>query len=299
MLNGLQSCVLGLVAEVYFTFAATVCNWNSAPIAASHLSVFSVGIWLLLWSYYKACVLDPGFTNLEIPHDGDDPEAALNPKSSFSSPNRFCDKCDPPRVKPPRAHHCRQCKRCVEKMDHHCPWLNNCVGRDNYKAFLLFVAYVMVCCVYAASILVSRFVAIILHPIDKPMELATWHILMIGITMLILLPLTASMAVLGSWHAYLLAKNMTTIEYFAEERTRMSGVVRSDAWRWPYDVGLLGNIQSVFGARWLDWLRPDCSAEVITYRWAEDDVEDQQELGVGWQAGSTEAGGMTDSSSDA
>eukprot|EP00276_Gloeochaete_wittrockiana_P017516 CAMPEP_0184358038 /NCGR_PEP_ID=MMETSP1089-20130417/112356_1 /TAXON_ID=38269 ORGANISM="Gloeochaete wittrockiana, Strain SAG46.84" /NCGR_SAMPLE_ID=MMETSP1089 /ASSEMBLY_ACC=CAM_ASM_000445 /LENGTH=165 /DNA_ID=CAMNT_0026696167 /DNA_START=621 /DNA_END=1115 /DNA_ORIENTATION=+ len=117
--------------------------------------------------------------------------------------------------------------------------------------------------------------------------------------MLILLPLTASMAVLGSWHAYLLAKNMTTIEYFAEERTRMSGVVRSDAWRWPYDVGLLGNIQSVFGARWLDWLRPDCSAEVITYRWAEDDVEDQQELGVGWQAGSTEAGGMTDSSSDA
>lgn len=33
---------------------------------------------------------------------------------------RFCSKCG--RHKPPRAHHCRLCKRCVLRMDHHCPW---------------------------------------------------------------------------------------------------------------------------------------------------------------------------------
>ena len=38
---------------------------------------------------------------------------------------RFCQKCD--RHKPPRAHHCRVCKHCVLRMDHHCPWINNCV----------------------------------------------------------------------------------------------------------------------------------------------------------------------------
>lgn len=40
-------------------------------------------------------------------------------------------------------------------MDHHCPWVNNCVGLYTQKPFILFLIYSLIALTYAFSLTIS------------------------------------------------------------------------------------------------------------------------------------------------
>ncbi|KAG8382171.1 hypothetical protein BUALT_Bualt05G0049000 [Buddleja alternifolia] len=73
----------------------------------------------------------------------------------------FCDYCSKP--KPPKAHHCRSCRMCVLDMDHHCPFIGNCVGAGNHRHFIIFLISTLISIIYVA-IMTSYAAALYIWP---------------------------------------------------------------------------------------------------------------------------------------
>ena len=42
-------------------------------------------------------------------------------------------------IRTSRSRHCSVCGHCVERFDHHCPWLNNCIGVKNHNYFYIYI----------------------------------------------------------------------------------------------------------------------------------------------------------------
>ena len=90
----------------------------------------------------------------------------LDTATSFPSLDRtFCAKCNIWR--PARCHHCSVCDRCVLQFDHHCGWLNNCVGYNNYRHFLLTLIFLTAGCWYGIVILYKPFYEPLKRSLDE------------------------------------------------------------------------------------------------------------------------------------
>ena len=51
--------------------------------------------------------------------------------------NLLCPHCEV--ICTADSRHCYICDQCVERFDHHCQWVNNCIGINNHSYFYLFI----------------------------------------------------------------------------------------------------------------------------------------------------------------
>jgi len=117
-----------------------------------HALTLCTFIFLSVFSHARAAYSDPGF--VPLPKKGLDFSDIKTQENNKPNAEGWtvCNRCDT--YRPARSHHCRICRRCVRRMDHHCPWINNCVGEFNQKYFVLFLFYIGVTSVYAISFII-------------------------------------------------------------------------------------------------------------------------------------------------
>ncbi|TNN02881.1 hypothetical protein fugu_010368 [Takifugu bimaculatus] len=114
-------------------------------------TLFNTLTFLALASHLRAMCTDPG----AVPKGNATKEYIESLQLKPGQVVYKCPKCCS--IKPDRAHHCSVCKRCIRKMDHHCPWVNNCVGENNQKYFVLFTMYIALISLHALVMVVFHF----------------------------------------------------------------------------------------------------------------------------------------------
>ncbi|XP_022659582.1 probable palmitoyltransferase ZDHHC16 isoform X3 [Varroa destructor] len=192
------------------------------------------------YHFYKGVVLDPGYPTI----------------NSYSSDNTsVCRKCVFPR--PPRAHHCSVCKRCILRMDHHCPWLNNCVGLHTHRHFYLFSASTLAGCLFIGVFGLPVLYEHLTTKKDdtyfeqKPVTyLGRWvatrsYRWVVWYTVFMVLGVGLCVFGLFCWHTRLILANETSIEQLINSAEKCRHKAMGLRYKNPYDNGWLLNLKEV------------------------------------------------------
>ncbi len=105
-------------------------------IAAHIFLTFSIISFLILWNK------DPGYVTKDTNLD-------FFELLKIYDPTNLCPECEV--IRTPRSRHCNICNKCINRFDHHCPWVNNCIGNDNHGWFF---AYIVSTLIYIKLVLI-------------------------------------------------------------------------------------------------------------------------------------------------
>ncbi|KAB0804695.1 hypothetical protein PPYR_01665 [Photinus pyralis] len=220
----LTICLITGTSLLFFTFDCRYLAENvtvAIPIIGVVLFLFTMSALL------RTALSDPGIIPRATPEEAAYVEKQIEVTNSANSPTyrppprtkevlikgqtvklKYCFTCKI--FRPPRASHCSLCDNCVDRFDHHCPWVGNCVGRRNYRFFYMFIvslaflAVFIFACAVAHIILITREDRQFLDAVkDSPASVIVAVICFFSVW---------SILGLAGFHTYLTTSNQTTNE---------------------------------------------------------------------------------------
>ncbi|XP_076019741.1 palmitoyltransferase ZDHHC8B [Genypterus blacodes] len=199
------ACLLVGSTSLFFVFT---CPWLAVTISPAVPPCCAVLFLFVLANFTMATFMDAGVLPManEDEDKDDDFRAPLYKNVDVKGVQvrmKWCASCH--FYRPPRCSHCSVCDHCVEDFDHHCPWVNNCIGRRNYRFFFQFLLSLTL---HMVAVFAFGLIYVLNHAEDLWKLHCTVTLVVICISGLFLIPVVG----LTGFHLYLVSRGRTTNE---------------------------------------------------------------------------------------
>ncbi|KAL4433935.1 hypothetical protein ABPG75_000376 [Micractinium tetrahymenae] len=229
-----------LIIAPVVVFCIWVLPWVGQHLSWALVAISGVLIALSITMLATTAFKDPGFIPRSPPDEDVEYGMAVPTKdhqiNGYTVTTKYCTTCS--HYRPPRCSHCAVCDNCVDKFDHHCPWVGTCIGRRNYRYFLVFVYSTVTLCCWVFALSVAN---LVIAARDAGWSFGTAagdHPAAIVCAVYTFLAFWF-VGGLSALHTYLVCTNQTTYEHFRHRYSDLGN---------PYDNGLLANCWEAFCA---------------------------------------------------
>lgn len=221
--SGVFVLTLGLILSTSGLFFVFDCPFLTRHLTLAIPIIGGILFFFVISSLLRTSFSDPGILPRATPCEAADLEKQIDGtgSSTYRPPPRtkevvingqmvklkYCFTCK--MFRPPRTSHCSLCDNCVERFDHHCPWVGNCVGKRNYRFFysfilsLSFLTAFIFACVITHLTLRSQRAGFLSTLKDTPASVLELVVCFFSVW---------SILGLSGFHTYLVASDLTTNE---------------------------------------------------------------------------------------